>query len=84
MPCAKPLQKLSRAKLTLLVGATVQASARSPADLILMLTAAGIGGLAGGAAYIRETLPMARQNIGMRISRTVRLLAFYRMIIVIG
>src|SRR5215510_8968119 len=43
-PCAKPLQKFSRAKLALLVGVDVQASARSPDVLMLTLGDVGRGG----------------------------------------
>jgi hypothetical protein len=52
VPWANPLQKFSRAKLLLLLGVTVQASARSPAVLILILTGAALGALVGAAACV--------------------------------
>jgi hypothetical protein len=65
MPCANPLQKFSRAKLVLLVGLTVQASARSPAVLMLMLTGVALGALAGTAASVGKAHTIAKQKIGM-------------------
>jgi hypothetical protein len=65
MPCANPLQKFRRAKLVSLVGLTVQASARSPAVLMLMLTGVALGASAGAAASVGKAHTIAKQQIGM-------------------
>lgn len=52
-PWANPLQKLSSAALPGLTGLAEQASARSPAVLVLMLTGGALGGAAiAGAAQV--------------------------------
>jgi hypothetical protein len=60
-PWANPLQKLSRAAFPGLTGLAEQASARSPAVLMLRLT----GGVLGGAA----TAGTAQVNAKMMIGR---------------
>src|ERR1700761_5552534 len=65
-PWANPLQKLSRATLPGLVGLAEQATARSPAVLMLILTG---GALGGGAATAGTAQVNARMMIG-RIRRS--------------
>src|ERR1700756_3378535 len=58
-PCAKPLQKLIRAKFVRLVGLAVQASARSPAVLMLILTG-GVFVCGAGAAIADDAQKRAK------------------------
>ena len=67
MPCANPLQKFSLAKLALLVGVTVQASARSPAVRMFKLRDGGCCDWAGAAARIGAA--QARVKPKTRINR---------------
>ena len=59
-PWANPLQKFSRAALLGLTGLAEQATARSPAVLMLILT----GGALGGAAIAGTAQVNARMMIG--------------------
>jgi hypothetical protein len=55
------LQKLSRAALAGLIGFAEQASARSPADLMLRLTGGAFGGAAtAGTAQVKAKMMIDR------------------------
>jgi hypothetical protein len=70
------LQKFKRAKLILLVGLRVQASARSPAVLIFILTGVDVGGLVGAAAYVSDAKTTVKKKI--RTNRIVHLFLLLR------
>jgi hypothetical protein len=64
-PWANPLQKFSRAELPGLTGLAEQATARSPAVLVLILTGAALGGAAAaGTAHINARMMIGRMLSG--------------------